>query len=65
YYKSMTKDENWCPMIRQKINNIYTRYFDKEVILSKEYMDLLSNMGYEHIRGYLWYVFNNELEEIE
>lgn len=41
HYKSMTKDENWCPIIRQKINNIYTRYFDKEVILGKEYMDLL------------------------
>ena len=41
YYKSMTKDENWCAIIRQKINNIYTRYFDKEVILNKEYMDLL------------------------
>lgn len=41
YYKSMTKDENWCSIIRQKINNIYTRYFDKEVILNKEYMDLL------------------------
>lgn len=41
YYKSMTKDENWCAIIRQKINNIYTRYFDKEVILNKEYMDSL------------------------
>lgn len=41
HYKSMTKDENWCPLIRQKLNNIYTRYFDKEIILSKEYMDLL------------------------
>ena len=41
YYKSMTKDENWCAIIRQKVNNIYTRYFDKEVILNKEYMDLL------------------------
>lgn len=41
YYKSMTKDENWCAIIRQKINNIYTRYFDNEVILNKEYMDLL------------------------
>lgn len=41
YYKSMTKDENWCSIIRQKINNIYTRYFDKEIILNKEYMDLL------------------------
>mgnify|MGYP000520860351 FL=1 len=36
--------------------------YNKQV---KEYMDLLSDMGYEHIRGYLWYVFNNELEEIE
>lgn len=41
YYKAMTKEENWCSIIRQKINNIYTRYFDKEVILNKEYMDLL------------------------
>lgn len=41
YYKSMTKEENWCSIIRQKINNIYTRYFDKEVIFNKEYMDLL------------------------
>lgn len=41
YYKSMTKEENWCSIIRQKINNIYTRYFDKEVILNKEYIDLL------------------------
>ena len=41
YYKSMTKDDNWCSIVRQKINNIYTRYFDKEVILNKEYIDLL------------------------
>ena len=36
--------------------------YNKQV---REYMDLLSNMGYQHIRGYLWYVFNNELEEIK
>lgn len=41
YYKSMTKDENWLAIIRQKINNIYTRYFDKEVVLAKEYMELI------------------------
>ncbi len=29
-----------------------------------EYMNLLREMGYTNIRGYLWYVFNNELEEI-
>lgn len=31
----------------------------------REYMNLLANMGYQHIQGYLWYVFNNELEEIK
>ena len=52
--KSMTKDENWCSIIRQKINNIYTRYFDREVVLSKEYMDLLKapkKLYYQWISG--------------
>ena len=30
----------------------------------REYMDLLEDMGYDHVRGYIWYVFYNELEEI-
>ena len=30
-YKAMTKDTDWCSLIRQKINNLYTRYFDEEV----------------------------------
>ena len=30
----------------------------------KEYMDLLSDMGYENIRGYLWYVFKLSLIHI-
>lgn len=54
YYKSMTKDENWHSIIRQKINNIYTRYFDKEVILGKEYMDSLKTpkkLYYQWISG--------------
>lgn len=54
YYKAMTKEEHWCSIIRQKINNIYTRYFDKEVILGKEYMDLLKTpkrLYYEWISG--------------
>lgn len=41
YYRATTKDENWHSIIRQKINNIYTRYFDKEIILDKEYIELL------------------------
>lgn len=54
YYKSMTKEQNWCALIRQKINNIYTRYFDKDVILGKSYMDLLKkpkSLYYDWISG--------------
>lgn len=54
YYRSMTKDENWHSIIRQKINNIYTRYFDKEVILGKEYIELLKTpkkLYYQWISG--------------
>lgn len=53
-YKSMTKDTDWCSLIRQKINNLYTRYFDEEVILKKDYMDLLKtpyNLYYRWIKG--------------
>ena len=53
-YKSMSKDTDWCNLIRQKINNLYTRYCDKEVILKKDYMDLLKTpkrMYYRWISG--------------
>ena len=40
-YKAMTQDTDWCSLIRQKINNLYTKYFDKEVILNADYMALL------------------------
>lgn len=30
-----------------------------------EYMKLLQDMGYTHIKGYIWYVFANELEQVE
>lgn len=40
-YKTMTKDTDWCSLVRQKINNLYTRYCDRNVILKKDYMDLL------------------------
>ena len=54
YYKTMSRDENWHSIIRQKINNIYTKYFDKEVILKKEYMDLLKTpkrLYYQWVSG--------------
>ena len=53
-YKAMTKDTDWCSLIRQKINNLYTRHFDEEVILKKDYMDLLKtpyNLYYRWIKG--------------
>lgn len=53
-YKSMTKETDWCNLIRQKINNLYTRYFDKEVILKRDYMDLLKTpkrLYYQWIDG--------------
>lgn len=53
-YKAMTKDTDWCSLIRQKINNLYTRYFDKDVVLRKDYMDALKtpyNLYYRWIKG--------------
>jgi hypothetical protein len=41
-YKAMSKNTDWSYLIRQKVNNLYTRYFDEEVILKKDYMKLLS-----------------------
>lgn len=53
-YKAMTQDTDWCSLIRQKINNLYTKYFDKEVILNTDYMTLLSTpkrLYYRWING--------------
>lgn len=53
-YKAMTKETDWCSLIRQKVNNLYTRYFDKEVILNKDYMNLLNTpkrLYYQWIDG--------------
>lgn len=53
-YKAMSKETDWCSLIRQKINNLYTRYFDKEVILNRDYMSLLNTpkkLYYQWIDG--------------
>ena len=53
-YKAMTKETDWCSLIRQKANNLYTRYFDKDVILKKDYMNLLNTpkrLYYQWIDG--------------
>ena len=53
-YKVMTKNNDWRSLLRQKINNLYTKYFDKEVILKSDYMNLLKtprNLYYRWIDG--------------
>ena len=53
-YKAMTKHTDWISLIRQKVNNLYTRYFDKDVILKKDYMVALGTpkkLYYEWIDG--------------
>ena len=31
----------------------------------RRYMDLLQSMGHQNIKGYLWYVYSNQIEEVE
>ena len=53
-YKAMTKETDWRSLIRQKVNNLYTRYCDKEVILNQDYMNLLKipkRLYYRYIDG--------------
>lgn len=64
-YKAMSNDTDWSSLIRQKINNLYTRYFDEEVILNKDYMDLLKTpykLYYRWIKGAV--LDANELTDI-
>ena len=30
----------------------------------RRYMNLLADMGHHHIKGYLWYVYSNRIEEV-
>ena len=30
----------------------------------RQYMDLLQSMGHQNIKGYLWYVYSNKIEEV-
>ena len=30
----------------------------------REYMDLLESMGHRNVKGYLWYVYSNKIEEV-
>lgn len=53
-YKAMTKETDWCSLIRQKVNNLYTRYCDRQVILKRDYLSLLNTpkrLYYQWIDG--------------
>lgn len=41
-YKAISRETDWRSIIRQKINNLYTGYFDREVILKQDYLNLLN-----------------------
>jgi predicted RecB family nuclease len=30
----------------------------------QEYKDLLAAMGHQNVRGYLWFVYSNKIEEV-
>ena len=38
---------------------------DKYITQVKEYMECLYHMGYTHVKGYLWFVFSNQICEVE
>ena len=40
-YKSMSKQQDFVNLIRQKVNNLYTNHCDGRVCIRKEYMDLI------------------------
>lgn len=40
-YQAMSEKTDWCSLLRQKLNNLYAKYFDQEVILNREYLYLL------------------------
>lgn len=53
-YKRISKETDFVSLIRQKVNNIYTNMFDENVILNKEYMDLVKtpkNLYYQWKNG--------------
>ena len=31
----------------------------------REYMHLLSEMGHSRVKGYLWFVYSNKIEEVK
>ena len=55
----MTNGEEWI-VVDFKFGSPKPEYKDQV----REYMDLLASMGHHNIKGYLWYVYTNKIEEV-
>jgi hypothetical protein len=53
-------DGNEMTVIDFKFGKQHDEY-DAQV---RDYMNLLSSMGHHHIKGYLWYVYTNQIKEV-
>ena len=55
----MTDDDEWI-VVDFKFGHPDPEYHTQV----RRYMDLLSSMGHQNIKGYLWYVYSNKIEEV-
>ena len=55
----MTDGREWV-VVDFKFGNPRDEYHDQV----HDYMRLLQSMGHQHVRGYLWYVYSNKIEEV-
>ena len=54
--------EGTVDVIDYKFGKEHKAQYEKQV---KNYMNLLSSMGYDNVRGFLWYVDNNKIVEVK
>ena len=55
----MTDGHSWI-VVDFKFGSPKPEYHDQV----RRYMNLLADMGHHHIKGYLWYVYSNRIEEV-
>jgi ATP-dependent exoDNAse (exonuclease V) beta subunit len=54
-------DGNEMVVVDFKFGNMHPEYFDQVRV----YMYLLQKMGHKNVKGYLWFVKNNKIEEVK
>ena len=55
---------NFAELFSVEPNNKFGRKneeYDQQV---HHYMELLRDMGYKKVKGYLWYVYKNEIKQV-